>query len=116
MLKIEYDILAYIKEHDSCRWVDVINKFDPQSSCRMTDGLLISLSDAQLIKTSGGEPPLCIVRLNTLAWRELALYQQAQEEKEAKRRQRRNDQFVTAAISIASTVVGAALGNIHLLF
>ena len=116
MLKIEYDILAYIKEHDSCRWVDVINQFDPQSSCRMTDGLLISMSDAQLIKTSGGELPLCIGRLNAQAWREMALYQQNQEEKEAHRRQRRNDLFVTAAISIVSTVVGAVLGNIHFLF
>ena len=116
MLKIEHEILSYIRDNSGCLWIDVINRFDPQSSCRIIDGLLDSLLDAQLITASGNERQFRIVKLTSIAWHELALYQQTQEEDEAKRRQRRNDQFVTAAISIASTVVGAALGNIHLLF
>ena len=116
MLKVEYEILIYIREHDGCSWTDVLNRFDPQSSCRLTDGILHCLVDAHLVDVSSGKPPICSVRLSDRAWHEMASYQQSEDEKKDQQRQRRTDRLVTAAISIFSAVIGGVIGLLHQFF
>ena len=57
MLKIEYDLLVYVQEHPSCQWSDVLNAFDPQSSCNSIDSLLRCLLQEGLLQVKAGETP-----------------------------------------------------------
>ena len=54
MLKIEYDLLVYVQEHPSCQWSDVLNAFDPQSSCNSIDSLLRCLLQEGLLQVKAG--------------------------------------------------------------
>ncbi len=93
MLKIEYGLLVYVQEHPSCQWSDVLNAFDPQSSCNSIDSLLRCLLQAL--------PPLAI--------RALSAYQQKRQEEAQYQRQRREDKLFTMKLSLTSAVVGALI-------
>ena len=108
MLKIEYDLLVYVQEHPSCQWSDVLNAFDPQSSCNSIDSLLRCLLQEGLLQVKAGEtPPLCRVTLPPLAIRALSAYQQKRQEEAEYQRQRREDKLFTLKLSLTSAVVGA---------
>ena len=117
MLKVEYDILAFVKARSSCTWLDVINEFDPKSACRLTDGLLHFLVEADLLDIhSGSKAPNCSVRLSHRAWREMASFEHEVKKAADDIRQRRADQRNAAILSLASAIVGALLSCLHLLF
>lgn len=110
MLKIEYDLLAYVHAHPSCQWSDVLNAFDPQSSCNSIDSLLRCLLQEGLLQVKAGEtPPLCRVSLPPQAVRALSAYQQKCQEEAESKRQRREDQLFTLKVSLASAAVGGAI-------
>lgn len=116
MLKTEYEILLYIAENH-CRWIDVINNFDPQSRCRLTNSLLKCMESAGLISL-GGDAPLCYISVTDRAALALKEHEeqcekesQRKREKEvAEKRQRRDariDRVLNAAIAVVSALIGA---------
>ncbi len=58
MLDIEYRILQKIWASDShrCAWIDVLNAFDPQTSCNGVHSILCCLIEAKLVYSD--KPPM----------------------------------------------------------
>ena len=109
MLKIEYDLLCFIEAHPSCTWVDVLNAFDPKSSCNAVDGILSCLRKERLLETSG-QPPLCTVRLCSGAYRLLAQYRQQEQERREAAQERRKELELSHIEARKNTLIGGAIG------
>lgn len=120
MLDIEYNILKFISANRSCRWTDVVNAFNPETKCNFVSQLLLCMVSDGLIEVFDGKPPECYIRACSVSARYLAEYesQRAEEaeqkwEKEmAEKRKRRDaiiDRLTSAAIALASAVVGAVV-------
>lgn len=50
MTDFEYQILCYIQSRGTCKWLDVLNAFDPQTLCNCTHALMTSMCETGFIK------------------------------------------------------------------
>lgn len=117
MLKIEYDLLSYVLEHQDCTWVEVLNAFDPKSSCNSTDALLKCLcQEGLLIHTPPSKkPPEVRVHIPPQAIRALAQYEQQCKNTEEERKRRKKELAFNAAISVVSALAGGAISIVSVL-
>lgn len=117
MTDFEYQILCYIRSKGTCKWLDVLNAFNPQTLCNFTHALMASMCETGFIKAV---PPddLCnaSVSLHPAAMAAIERYEQQLEElrQEAAKEEcrRRDDRNFALKVALASAVVGALLGNL----
>ena len=80
MLRIEYEMLTFIHQHSGCSWADVLNAFDPESQCRITDAVLnCFLGQGIIVASQPGETsPARRIRLSPAAVQLILLYEEEQ--------------------------------------
>lgn len=116
MLKFEYECINYIRAQPSCRWIDIINAFAPQSDYSSIHQLLECMLQDGLIRIKPSDkPPLCLIKLPPKAFRELAKYEQQRREAEEERKQRKNELLLNAVVSLMSAIVGATISLVSVL-
>lgn len=133
MLRVEYDMLTFIHQHPGCSWVDVLNAFNPESRCRITDAVLNCFLNQGMISVAhpGEKPPACHIRLAPSAVQLILLYEDEQrKEAEAtalleqrlqkqrdleerriteQRKWERESMVIAARLSLFATICGAIL-------
>lgn len=117
MLTTEYEILSYVREHQDCTWIEVLNAFDPKSSCNSTDAILRCLcQEGLLVHTPpGAKTPEGRVHIPPQAIRALAKYEQQCKNAEEERKRRKKELAFNAAISVISALAGGAISIVSVL-
>lgn len=114
MLDIEYQILKMIHGNQNCRWTDVLNAFDPQSQCNITQSVLECLLEADLIHSSCPADPVsglvCLDKkaVKTMLLEEDTRRKEADRERK-QRKERRFDKFTSVLTALISAVVGSVI-------
>ena len=129
MLRTEYEMLTFIHQHPGCSWTDVLNGFDPEHKCRVTDAVMDCFLEQGLISISppAAKPPVCYVRLSPSSVHLILLYeeeQRKQAEETAKLEKRiqercrweRKSMLISGLIGVAGAVLGAIFGALLTFF
>ena len=114
MLDIEYQIMKMIQGKKDCRWIDVLNTFDPRSQCNITQSILECLLDAGLIHSSCPKDPVSgLLYLDKNAVHAMLLEDESRrKESDRERKQskeRRQDKIASVVTALVSAVVGSAI-------
>ena len=97
MLRTEYEMLTFIHQNPGCSWTDVLNGFDPEHKCQVTNAVMNCLLEQRMISIfpPTAKPPVCAVRLSPSSVHLILLYeeeQQKQAEETAKLEKRIQEQ------------------------
>lgn len=124
MLKSEFELLSFVKEHQPCIWSDVINSVSSDSECDKNElnTLLRRCLEAHrwIEKTSAAaRPPLCTVRMTDAGDHALFSELEALRQDEAKQAKFKHDQrtssinTVVGILSLIAAVVGVVISLAH---
>lgn len=120
MVDIEYKILCYIEKNNRCYWTDVLNAFDPQTSCNFIQYVLECMVNNGTLSCSGLELSsyrLCLTPKGALAKqaydeakeKEAAAKREEEAKEERAQRAAERNTRIAAVSSVVSAIVSAVV-------